>query len=87
MAFSSVVTDVVVIGNRRLAFGTFTNGAATDSGGDVTTGLKYVSWFVPLFTSHLGSEAPKVTLNSASAGKVNIVTSDAVDGNWIAMGI
>lgn len=86
MAFSAAVTDVVNIGSRRLAFGTYTN-AAADSGGTITTGLKTVQCFISNESSHLGGESPKVTKNSPAAGQVAIVTSDGTDGEWIAIGI
>lgn len=86
MAFASTVTKVSVSGNRRRAFGTFTN-AATDSGGDIKTGLKFVEFFEASYTTHLGTEVPKVTLNSGTAGTVAIVTSDGADGIWQASGL
>ena len=86
MAFSAAVTDVVNIGSRKLAFGTYTN-AATDSGGTITTGLKTVQLFALVVSSHLGAEASKVTKNSPAAGQVVIVTSDGTDGEWFAIGI
>lgn len=86
MAFSAAVTDVVNIGSRKLAFGTYTN-ATADSGGTITTGLKTVQLFACIQSSHLGSESPKVTKNSPAAGQVVIVSSDGTDGEWLAIGI
>jgi len=86
VAFTSAVDDVVVAGSRRIAFGTFTN-ASGDSGGTIKTGLKYCNTFVYSATSHLGGEQVKVTKNSVTPGDVLIVTSDNIDGDWVAFGI
>ena len=83
MVFSSTITFRTVIGNKRLVVGTFTN-AAGDAGGEIDTGLVKVQAFVPSFSSHLGSEAPKISISS---GTVTIVTSEAVDGYFIAIGV
>ncbi len=92
MAFSSSVTRVPTrLGDRtrRISFGTFTQ-AAGDSGGEIDTGLKAVDTFVWSCSSHLGTEVIKVTKNSATSGKVTIVTSTsgstAVAGDWLAVG-
>ncbi len=85
MAFAYAVTKSVRQGNRKRVWGTFTNGAA-DSGGTITC-LKTVETFHATCTSHLGTETPKVTINSPSAGSVAIVTSDGADGLWEATGI
>ena len=86
MAFSSAVDFINVSGGRRISSGTWTN-AAGDSGGTINTGLKFCNTFVWSATSHLGGEVVKVTKNSVTPGNVLIVTSDNVDGDWIAMGI
>jgi len=86
MAFTSAVTDVRVQGNRKIAYGTFTN-AGTDSGGEIDTGLSYVDVFLYSVSSHLGAESMKVTKNSSSAGKVTVVSSDGADGDWVAFGL
>ncbi len=86
MAFSSTRTGYTVFGNRKKTWGTFTN-AATDSGGEIATGLRYVENCHVDFNSHLGTEVPKVTLNSATNGAVTIVTSTGADGTWEATGI
>lgn len=89
MAFSSTVTKFESISRRRrMSFGTFTNGTALDSGGEIDTGLKSVDTFLWSCASHLGTEVFKVTKNSATAGKVTLVTSTgAVTGDWLAIGI
>jgi len=89
MAFTSAVTKVIPQGpGARVAYGTWTNGASTDSGGEISTGLKYVRGFSIAVSSHLGTEVVKHTLNSSSGGKVTIVTSTgAVSGTWQAQGL
>lgn len=85
MAFSSSSdTDrgMVVMGNRRLVTGTFTQGDA-DSGGTITTGLTKVDMFVPTPTSHVGLAMPKY---SVSGGTVTLVTPNGMDGTWVALG-
>ncbi len=82
MAFSSTVTRVIRMGPKKMAWGTFTN-TSTDSGGSVKTGLNAVDFFVPVCSSHLGTESVKIT---PSAGTVTIVTSNGADGYWMAIG-
>jgi hypothetical protein len=77
---------VVVSGGIRIAFGTFTNGSG-DSGGTIGTGLKFCNTFVYSASSHLGGEQVKVTKNSGTPGNVAIVTSDSIDGDWVAFGL
>lgn len=85
MSFAYEVTRRDVHGRTRCHSGTFTNGG-TDSGGTIVTGLEKVSRFLPSLSSHLGSEFPKVTINSPNNGDVTIVTSDGADGGWVAYG-
>jgi len=92
MAFSAARTVTFHCGGgKTMSMGTFTQTAATDSGGEITaakTGLKYIDSFVPVCNSHLGTEGIKVTINSSSAGAVTLVTSTgAVSGYWIAVGL
>jgi hypothetical protein len=88
MAFSYTVTDLVRgVGRKKVAFGTFTNGAATDSGGTIITGLKKIDAFSFTVGSHIGTEGIKVSLNSSVDGSVALVTSTgAVTGTWEAIG-
>ena len=86
MAFTSAVDFINVSGGRRIATGTWTN-ASGDTGGTLKTGLKFINTFVWSATSHVGGEVVKVTKNDGTPGNVTIVTSDNVDGDWIAMGI
>ena len=86
MAFSSTVDENNVSGGRRITAGTWTN-AAGDTGGLINTGLKYCSVFLWSNNSHIGGEVVKVTKNDTNPGNVAIVTSDGIDGDWLAMGI
>lgn len=86
---SSVLVNVHIGGGKSLSAGTFTQSAATDSGGDIATGLSYVDFFAPVCNSHLGTEVIKVTYRPTSyPGSVTLVTSTgAVSGYWIAIGL
>lgn len=86
MAFASTVSKVWVAGSKRFAAGTWTN-AAADNGGDIKTGLKFVDVFLWSANSHLGTEVVKVTKNTPNAGEVRIVTSENLDGDWLAIGL
>jgi len=91
MAFTSTITETSVFGNKRVAYGTFTNTSGS-TGGDIDTGLNRVD-IMHLQTT--GSPAPASSspsinetfpLASAIASAVTIVTvADAV-GVWIAYG-
>ena len=85
MSFAYTVTKRLVKGSRRHAYGTFTNGVS-DSGGTMVVMSKYVESFNCSVNSGLGSELPKITLNSAT-GSVELVTSTGADGTWEASGI
>jgi hypothetical protein len=90
MAFSSAVLMSTQLSRRkRLMTGTFTQ-AVGDAGGEIDTGLKAVDTFVWSCSSHLDTGAFKVTKNSATTGKVTIVTATgmttAVAGDWMAVG-
>jgi hypothetical protein len=90
MAFSSAVTKVLNLApGWRLSHGTWTNGASTDTGGVIATGLKFVRHTSVSCDSHIGTQQPKVT---KSAGNVTILTSaggtgTAPTGTWIAYGL
>lgn len=89
MAFTSTVTKVIWLGpGSRMSQGTWTNGASTDSGGVISTGLRYVRHASVECNSHIGTQQPKVTI---SAGNATILTSaggtgTAPTGTWIAFG-
>jgi hypothetical protein len=82
MAFTTTVTDVTVVGNRRLVTGTLTQ-AAGDSGGTISTGLSAIDFFDFNTTSHVGSTKVKYTI---SGGDVTLVIPNDVDGLWMAIG-
>lgn len=88
MAFTYVVSEKTVFGNKRVHKGTFTNTGGS-TGGDIETGLARVD-FISL--QHGGaavvSDAPAVneTLPLAS-GAVTVVTAADADGFWWAEGI
>ena len=87
MAFAYTRTATFSIGrSKRMSVGTFTNGAA-DTGGEITTGLRFVDTFVYSCSSHVDTGALKVTKNSATVGGVTIVASDGADGDWMAIGL
>ena len=84
MAFtSSVVGNFAVSRSKRLSFGTFTN-AATDSGGDIDTGLKACDAVFLTCSSHYNTAGAR--LSSISAGTATVVTDDGADGYWLALG-
>lgn len=91
MAFTSAVTRVQVFGNRRFAYGTWNNAARGDSGGSISTGLKYLNSGGIATDTHLGTEEAKAELNKASAGQIRITTStreaNDVGGTWWAIGL
>lgn len=87
MAFASTVDGYAGLGNKKVAFGTFTNGSG-DTGGDIDTGLS-VCEFMNL--QHKGTavttNAPVVNETYPVAGNaVTIVTDDNADGYWWAFG-
>lgn len=91
MAFSSTITDFSTFGNKRVAWGTFTN-AGGDTGGVITTNLMTRIEYVDL--QHTGTavvaDHPVVngTFPIASAtGAFTIVTTDGADGIWYAEGM
>lgn len=87
MTFAAAVTSKTVFGNKRVHFGTFTNGAS-DTGGDIDTGLRSCE---EMFLQHGGSavatNAPAVNETLPVAGSaVTIVTTAGFDGRWMAIG-
>ena len=88
MAFTSARTAIFSISrSKRMATGTFTNGA-TDVGGTIATGLRFVDTFLWSCSSHIGTESLMVTKNaSGTGGNVAIVTDEGADGDWIAVGL
>jgi hypothetical protein len=86
MAFSSAISHKTVFGNKRVNFGTFTNGAS-DTGGDINTGLRSCE---AMFLQAGGNTADKAAaLNETlpvAGSAVTIVTAAGVDGSWMAVG-
>ena len=76
-----------IFGDKSVAYGTFTNGAS-DSGGDVKTGLKIVEMFV-LTVKATTSAATAPVVNETfplKGGDVTIVSAADQDGFWFAIG-
>jgi len=79
MAFTYTRNANTVIGNKRLATGTFTQGNG-DTGGDIDTGLENVESF----------QSNACLSSSDSSGTVTMVTADptgAQTGYWQAIGL
>lgn len=87
MAFSYTLIDRENIGTRKMAWGTFTNGAS-DTGGDVDTGLACVeaAWLQVKGTA-VDSNAPVINETfPVVGGIITIVTTADADGLWFAIG-
>lgn len=87
MAFSSTITETTVFGNKRVAYGTFTNGGS-DTGGDIETGLNRVD-FIHLQVTGSAVDANSPAVNETfplASGNVTIVTTADTDGIWVAYG-
>ena len=82
MAFAYTRDIEQVVGNSRMSAGTFTNGAS-DTGGDIDTGLKSIAYANISFTSHVDSGNGKMTV---SAPTVTVLCDEGADGYWIAWG-
>ena len=87
MAFVSAVQGSTVFGDKRVVFGTFTNGAS-DTGGDINTGLSSCQVMILQSTgSAINANTPVVNETFPCAGnQVTIVTDADADGTWIAIG-
>jgi hypothetical protein len=88
MAFAYTVEGTSYFGDKKVAWGTFTNGGS-DTGGDIKTGLTKVECFL---TSLKGSAviAAAEVINETlplSSGDVTIVTNAGDDGYWFAIGV
>lgn len=90
MSFSNAITDTVAIGDKRLAWGSFTSGSTT--GGTVTTGLASVESFVLCPNKATTAPTGIMTIDSASTtlpqGKDGVVikTDSGISGYWQAIG-
>ena len=82
MAFASTRTGTSVFGNKRVSYGTFTNGA-TDTGGAITTGLSVIDMAKAIVTSHIASAQPQFTI---SGGTLTLGTENDADGRWEVWG-
>ena len=82
MAFAYTRTFREVIGRSRCSAGTFTNGSS-DTGGDIDTGIKSISYANVSFTGHVDSGNPKFTV---SAPTITVLCDEGADGYWIAIG-
>lgn len=88
MVFSFTITGYIQWGNKKVAYGTYTNTGST-TGGHINTGLE---------TCELICLQPKGTSVIATVNTINenliydgesvtIVTAAGEDGQWIAWGI
>jgi len=87
MAFASAIVGQSVMGNKRIFWGTYTNGSG-DTGGNINTGLQSCqSIFLQPGGSSVIATAPAVNETLPIAGSaVTVVTADNEDGTWIAIG-
>ena len=87
MAFTSTIQQKgIPPGNYRIAFGTFDGGG--ENGGDVSTGLNRVLWFIP-YPSGSSGPAAQIAVNETfplAGGTVTIACGADVDGYWVAGG-
>ncbi len=87
MAFLSAKLGVTVIGNKRMAFGTFTNNSSS-TGGDINTTLTTVEFIVlQAKGSGVAANAPVVNETLPVAGSAVTIVTDADEvGYWFAFG-
>ena len=87
MAFASTVKEKVSLGNKWLAYGTFTCNGGT-AGGDIDTGLKKVEgmWFTGSGASALATFVSVNETLPCAGNAVTIVTSTNDTGTWYAIG-
>lgn len=88
MAFSSTILCKSVFGNKRIAYGTFTNGT-NDTGGDINTGLKICEFIVlqPKGTAVSSNQAVVNKTLPIAGNAITIVTDAGVSGYWFAIGV
>ena len=78
MSFAATKTDETIFGDKRVAFGAFTQ-VSGDTGGAIATGLASLAYF----------HASYMTAHSDSSGTVTITTADPLgeqSGFWFAIG-
>lgn len=88
MAFASTVTQrAIAVGNRRWAWGTYTN-TSSSTGGDIATGMSRVDqMFLQTSGSAVSADHPAVNETfPLASGDVTIVTTANADGYWMAIG-
>jgi len=71
-----------------MSFGTYTNGTAGDTGGNVDTGLKTCEHFQiqPKGSSVIATQSVVNETFPLAGSAITIVTSDDEDGYWSAIG-
>lgn len=89
MAFASTITrrEANVVGDRKITYGTYTNGSG-DTGGNIDTGLEICEHIMLQPTgSAVVATAPVVNEALPIAGNaITVVTADDEDGVWMAYG-
>jgi hypothetical protein len=87
MAFSSAIIGTSVMGNKKVTWGTFTDGSG-DTGGNIDTGLiSCESMFLQSGGTAVIASAPVINETlPVAGGAVTIVTADGEDGTWLAFG-
>ncbi len=88
MAFSSVITDISVFGNKSVAYGTYESDG--DDGGDIDTGLVLCE-FISLTVKGSSDVTLVPTVNETLPVDGSAVTIDNggstdIDGYWWAFG-
>jgi hypothetical protein len=85
MVFSSTITGTYVMGNKRVAYGTYNCTGAT--GGDVSTGLGVIEQFyLQPEGGTVSSDASAVNETFPLTTAVTIVTDNGEVGYWRAIG-
>lgn len=87
MAFAYTKTQETVFGNKKVIWGTFTNGGS-DTGGDIETGLTNCDGLIIQQTgSAVTTGAPVVNETfPVAGGSITVVTDADADGVWYAWG-
>ena len=87
MAFAYTISDQTFFGDKKIVFGTFTNGGA-DTGGDIVTGLTNCEGIILQSTgSAVVASAPVANETfPVAGGSVTIVTTADEDGIFMAWG-
>ena len=87
MAFAYTRSGRSVMGNKRVAWGTYTNGGG-DTGGDIDTGLTLVETMAFAGSgAAVNADLPSVNETLPfNGGAITIVCTDGADGYWFAIG-